>query len=41
MGSEMCIRDSTSPYTTDYPVEGVSTAAFIKNMGDLIETLEG
>ncbi len=31
----------TSPYTTDYPVEGVSTAAFIKNMGDLIETLEG
>ena len=31
----------TSPYRTDYPVEAISTAAFIKNMGDLIETLEG
>jgi hypothetical protein len=31
----------TSPWTTDFPVEGVSTAVFIKNMGDLIEALEG
>jgi hypothetical protein len=31
----------TSPYRTDFPVEGVSTAAYIKNMGDLIETLGG
>lgn len=30
----------TSPYTTDFPVEGVSTAVFIRNMGDLIEALE-
>ena len=31
----------TSPWNTDYPVEGVSTESFIRNMGDLIETLEG
>ena len=31
----------TSPYTTDYPVECVSTAVFVKNMGDLIEALTG
>lgn len=29
----------TSPYQTDFPVEGVSTAVFIRNMGDLIEAL--
>ncbi|RZJ01331.1 MAG: pectate lyase [Brevundimonas sp.] len=29
----------TSPWTTDYPVEAVSTALFVRNMGDLIETL--
>ena len=31
----------TSPYTTDYPVECVSTQVFIRNMGELIEALEG
>ncbi len=31
----------TSPYNTDYPVECVSTQVFIKNMGELIETLAG
>jgi hypothetical protein len=31
----------TSPYRTDFPVEAISTAAFVRNMGDLIETLEG
>ena len=31
----------TSPYTTDYPVECVSTQVFIRNMGELIETLAG
>ena len=31
----------TSPYNTDYPVECVSTEVFVKNMGELIETLEG
>lgn len=30
----------TSPYNTDYPVECVSTATFIKHMGDLIKALE-
>lgn len=29
----------TSPYTTDYPVECVSTAVFVRNMGDLIEAM--
>lgn len=29
----------TSPYQTDFPVEGVSTSVFIRNMGDLIEAL--
>ncbi|CAN5411896.1 pectate lyase [soil metagenome] len=29
----------TSPYTTDYPVDCVSTAVFVRNMGDLIEGL--
>jgi hypothetical protein len=29
----------TSPYRTDYPVEVVSTAAFVRNIGDLIEAL--
>ena len=29
----------TSPYSTDYPVECVSTQVFVKNMGDLIEAL--
>lgn len=29
----------TSPYHTDFPVEGVSTSVFIRNMGDLIEAL--
>ena len=29
----------TSPYNTDYPVECVSTQVFIRNMGELIETL--
>lgn len=29
----------TSPYTTDYPVEGISTATFVKNMGELIKAL--
>jgi hypothetical protein len=29
----------TSPYNTDFPVEGVSTSVFIRNMGDLIEAL--
>ena len=29
----------TSPYNTDFPVEGVSTSVFIRNMGDLIESL--
>lgn len=31
----------TSPYRTDYPVEVISTAAFVRNMGDLIEALAG
>lgn len=31
----------TSPYTTDFPVECVSTATFVRNMGDLIEALAG
>ena len=31
----------TSPYQTDFPVESISTQAFIRNMGDLIEALEG
>jgi PelA/Pel-15E family pectate lyase len=31
----------TSPWTTDFPVEGVSTESFVRNMGDLIEALEG
>lgn len=31
----------TSPYRTDFPVESISTQAFIRNMGDLIEVLEG
>ena len=31
----------TSPYNTDYPVECVSTQVFIRNMGELIEALEG
>lgn len=31
----------TSPYQTDFPVECISTQAFIRNMGDLIEALEG
>lgn len=31
----------TSPWITDYPIEGVSTESFVRNMGDLIETLEG
>jgi hypothetical protein len=30
----------TSPYITDFPVECVSTATFVRNMGDLIEALE-
>ncbi|QTN19539.1 pectate lyase [Brevundimonas sp. AJA228-03] len=30
----------TSPYTTDFPVEGISTQTFINNMGDLIEALQ-
>ncbi|WP_374322282.1 pectate lyase [Brevundimonas sp.] len=29
----------TSPYHTDFPVEGVSTSVFVRNMGDLIEAL--
>lgn len=29
-----------SPYNTDFPPEGISTAVFIKNMGDLIEALQ-
>jgi hypothetical protein len=28
-----------SPYNTDFPVDGISTAVFIRNMGDLIESL--
>ncbi|RZJ01444.1 MAG: pectate lyase [Brevundimonas sp.] len=31
----------TSPYITDFPVMGVSTGEYIKNMGVLIEALEG
>lgn len=31
----------TSPYNTDFPVEAVSTQAFIRNMGELIEALQG
>lgn len=31
----------TSPYNTDFPVESISTQAFIRNIGDLIEALEG
>jgi len=31
----------TSPYTTDFPVECVSTEVFVRNMGDLIEALAG
>jgi PelA/Pel-15E family pectate lyase len=30
----------TSPWNTDFPVEGVSTESFVRNMGDLIEALE-
>lgn len=30
----------TSPWITDFPAEGVSTESFVRNMGDLIETLE-
>ncbi|MDP3404926.1 MAG: pectate lyase [Brevundimonas sp.] len=30
----------TSPYNTDFPVEGISTQTFIQNMGDLIEALQ-
>lgn len=29
----------TSPYNTDFPVEAISTDAFVRNMGDLIEAL--
>ena len=29
----------TSPYKTDFPVECISTQVFVRNMGDLIETL--
>jgi hypothetical protein len=29
-----------SPYTTDFPPDGISTAVFIRNMGDLIEALQ-
>ncbi|MFV3077746.1 pectate lyase [Niveispirillum fermenti] len=29
----------TSPYTTDYPVEGISTQLFVHNMGELIKAL--
>ncbi|RZJ41275.1 MAG: pectate lyase, partial [Brevundimonas sp.] len=29
----------TSPYITDYPVMGISTGEYIKNMGVLIEAL--
>jgi len=29
----------TSPYNTDFPVECVSTEAFVRNIGDLIEAL--
>ena len=29
----------TSPYTTDFPVDCVSTQVFVKNLGDLIEGL--
>jgi len=31
----------TSPYTTDFPVECISTQVFVKNLGDLIEGLAG
>ncbi|HWW11265.1 MAG TPA: pectate lyase, partial [Brevundimonas sp.] len=31
----------TSPYITDYPVMGISTGEYIKNMGVLIEALGG
>ena len=31
----------TSPYITDFPVMGVSTGEYIKNMGVLIQALEG
>jgi hypothetical protein len=30
----------TSPYTTDTPVIGISTSAYIANMARLIRTLE-
>lgn len=29
----------TSPYVTDFPVDGVSTSVYIRNMGQLIQTL--
>lgn len=29
----------TSPYTTDFPVEGISTELYVKNMGVLIQSL--
>ena len=29
----------TSPYNTDFPVEAISTEAFVRNIGDLIEAL--
>ena len=31
----------TSPYTTDYPGECISTQVFVRNIGDLIEGLAG
>ena len=31
----------TSPYPTDKPVMGISTSAFIKNMGVLISAVDG
>ncbi|WP_262422194.1 hypothetical protein [Brevundimonas denitrificans] len=29
----------TSPYVTDFPVEGVSTSVYIRNMGQFIQAL--
>jgi hypothetical protein len=29
-----------SPYTTDFPQDGISTAVFVRHMGDLIEALQ-
>ncbi|WP_210163277.1 pectate lyase [Niveispirillum irakense] len=31
----------TSPYVTDFPVQGISTRTYVRNMGDLIRTLVG